>query len=364
MSLKLVNISKIFKDPDHANKEVVAVKDVNLEIFEGEMVSFLGPSGCGKTTTLRMVSGFENPTTGEIWLGNTMINDMPPNKRDTAMVFQSYAIFPHLSVGQNIAFGLELKGIKADVVKKEVEEIMSIMNLTNLYNRSPDQLSGGQQQRVALARSIVNKPSVLLFDEPLSNLDAKLRDLMRFEIRRIQQSFGITSIYVTHDQAEAMIVSDRIVVMNEGHIMQVGTPFEIYSHPANRFVADFIGRVNFLESIVEEIAEDGSYKVRIGENIKLINSSTGDFSVGDKVLTVIRPESLTVSVGERSKAAIFHGKVEKTVYLGPTVEYDIMVDGRENISAVTHNPVVAGFFNPGDMVNIDFNPAAAHLLGK
>ena len=363
MSLKLVNISKIFKDPDHANKEVIAVKDVNLEINEGEMVSFLGPSGCGKTTTLRIVSGFENPTTGEVWLGDKMINDLPPNKRDTAMVFQSYAIFPHLSVGQNIAFGLELKGFKADIVKKEVEEIMSIMNLTELYNRSPDQLSGGQQQRVALARSIINKPSVLLFDEPLSNLDAKLRDLMRFEIRRIQQSFGITSIYVTHDQAEAMIVSDRIVVMNEGHIMQVGTPFEIYSHPANKFVADFIGRVNFINGIVEETNEDASYKVGIGGKSKLITSSISPFSVGDKVLTVIRPESLSVSTGEQDSTAIFHGIVEKAVYLGPTVEYDIKIEGRENISAVTHNPVVEGVFKPGDRVNIDFNPAAAHLLG-
>ena len=362
MSLKLVNISKIFKDPDHANKEVIAVEDVNLEINEGEMVSFLGPSGCGKTTTLRMVSGFEVPTTGEVWLGENMINDLPPNKRDTAMVFQSYAIFPHLSVGQNIAFGLELKGVKADVVKKEVKEIMSIMNLTDLYNRSPDQLSGGQQQRVALARSIINKPSVLLFDEPLSNLDAKLRDLMRFEIRRIQQSFGITSIYVTHDQAEAMTVSDRIVVMNEGHIMQVGTPFEIYSHPANRFVADFIGRVNFLDGNVEEINDKKGYKVRIGENSKFIKSATGTFSVGDKVLTAIRPESLTVSIGEIDRASIFHGTVEKAVYLGATVEYDIQVNDRDIISAVTHNPVVEGVFKPGDRVNIDFDPEAAHLL--
>jgi iron(III) transport system ATP-binding protein len=328
------------------------------------MVSFLGPSGCGKTTTLRIVSGFENPTTGEVWLGDKMINDLPPNKRDTAMVFQSYAIFPHLSVGQNIAFGLELKGVKADIVKKEVEAIMATMNLTELYNRSPDQLSGGQQQRVALARSIINKPSVLLFDEPLSNLDAKLRDLMRFEIRRIQQSFGITSIYVTHDQAEAMTVSDRIVVMNEGHIMQVGTPFEIYSHPANKFVADFIGRVNFLDSIVEEKNKDGKYLVHIGKNVKLINSSTGNFTKGDKVLTVIRPESLTVSIGEKDSGSVYNGVVEKAVYLGATVEYDIMVDGREIISAVTHNPVIEGVFKSGDRVNIDFDPAAAHLLGE
>ncbi len=222
MSVKLVNISKIFKDPDHPRKQIVAVENANLEINEGEMVSLLGPSGCGKTTILRIISGFENPNTGEVWISGEMINDKPPNKRDTAMVFQSYAIFPHLSVGQNIGFGLELKGAKPPEVKREVEKIMATMNLTELYNRRPDQLSGGQQQRVALARSIINKPSVLLFDEPLSNLDAKLREQMRLEIRRIQQSFGITSIYVTHDQAEAMTVSDRIVVMNEGRIMQIG----------------------------------------------------------------------------------------------------------------------------------------------
>lgn len=362
MSLKLVNISKIFKDPDHPRKEVVAVEGVNLEINEGEMVSFLGPSGCGKTTTLRIVSGFENPTTGEIWLGDRMINDLPPNKRDTAMVFQSYAIFPHLSVGQNIAFGLELKGVKHDVVKKEVENIMKIMNLTDYYNRRPDQLSGGQQQRVALARSIINKPSVLLFDEPLSNLDAKLRDQMRFEIRRIQQSFGITSIYVTHDQAEAMTVSDRIVVMNEGHIMQVGAPFEIYSHPANRFVADFIGRVNFLDSTIEEKTADRGYRVRINSVEKFIKSASRGFADGQKVLTVVRPESLKVSRGENDGRSLFQGVVEKVVYLGPTAEYEIKVSGREVISAVTNNPVEEGLYGVGDKVNIDFNPDAAHLL--
>ena len=246
MSVKLVNISKIFGDQGNAQKKVVAVNDVNLEIKDGEMVTLLGPSGCGKTTTLRIVSGFETPTTGEVWISGKMVNNIPPNKRDTSMVFQSYAIFPHLSVAQNIGFGLELKGWEKKKIEKEVRRIMEIMEFPELYSRRPEQLSGGQQQRVALARAIINKPSVLLFDEPLSNLDAKLRVQMRMEIRKIQKAFGIMSIYVTHEQEEALTISDRIVVMNEGKIMQAAIPIEIYSYPKNRFVADFIGRVNFI----------------------------------------------------------------------------------------------------------------------
>lgn len=361
MSLKLVNISKIFNDPDHPQKQVTAVEDVNLEINEGEMVSFLGPSGCGKTTTLRIVSGFETPTTGEIWLSGEMINNLPPNKRDTAMVFQSYAIFPHLSVGQNIAFGLELKGYDKKVIKEEVDKIMEIMNLQEYYNRRPDQLSGGQQQRVALARSIINRPSVLLFDEPLSNLDAKLREQMRFEIRRIQQTFKITSIYVTHDQAEAMIVSDRIVVMNEGHIMQVGTPFEIYSKPVNQFVADFVGRVNTIDGTMDEEITGEGYRINFGTKTKIIPGEL-EISKNDRVKVIVRPESLKVLRLTKEADPLFSGIIEKVVYLGPTVEYDIKIKGRAPIYAVTHNPVEEGFFKMGEKVGIDFSPAAAHLL--
>ena len=244
MSVRLVDISKEFADPERAGGLMLAVRDMNLEIGEGEFITLLGPSGCGKTTTLRMVAGFEIPTKGEIWINDEMVNDVPPNKRDTTMVFQSYAIFPHMSVEQNVGFGLELKGRPKAEIREETAKVMEVMGITELGKRRPDQLSGGQQQRVALARAVVNRPRVLLFDEPLSNLDAKLRETMRVEIRRIQQTFGITSIYVTHDQAEAMTVSDRIVVMEKGLVMQVGTPFEVYSRPNCRFVADFIGKVN------------------------------------------------------------------------------------------------------------------------
>jgi len=361
MSVTLKNISKVFKDPENISREFTAVKGVNLEIHDGEMVTFLGPSGCGKTTTLRIISGFENPTTGEVWIADQKVNDIPPNKRDTSMVFQSYAIFPHLSVAQNIGFGLELKGVKAKEIKQQVEEIMSVMNLSNLYSRRPDQLSGGQQQRVALARAIINKPKVLLFDEPLSNLDAKLRDQMRIEIRRIQQTFGITSIYVTHDQDEAMTVSDRIMVMNEGEVMQIGTPFEIYSRPSNNFVADFIGRVNFIPAKVLEVNPGGITIDSFGHR-KTIPSWQGEFSKGDSIKVVIRPESLILRSSDASESFIT-GKIQRSVYLGPTVEYEIQADDiAAPVLAVTYNPVEEGFYKDGEKLGIDFNPAAAHIL--
>lgn len=359
MSVTLESIYKHFADPNHPDRRVTAVEDVSLEIKEGEMVTFLGPSGCGKTTTLRIVSGFETPDSGSVRIGGQEVNHLPPNKRDTSMVFQSYAIFPHLSVGQNIGFGLELRGKKPAEVKAEVTKIMEVMNLTNLYNRRPDQLSGGQQQRVALARAIINRPKVLLFDEPLSNLDAKLREQMRVEIRRIQQTFGITSIYVTHDQAEAMTVSDRIVVMNKGRVKQVGTPFQIYSRPENHFVADFIGRVNAIGCTVEAV-EEGRIRVGYPGGTKTLTSHSGTFAPGQAALTVVRPESLRLS---RSGSGLFHGTVDKRVYLGPTAEYVITVkELAATIQAVTHNPVEEGFLEVGDTVSIDFTDAAAHLI--
>jgi len=362
MSVKLVNISKVFKDQEDVRKRVIAVDHVNLEIKEGEMVTLLGPSGCGKTTTLRIISGFETPSSGEVWISEKMVNNIPPNKRDTSMVFQSYAIFPHLSVAQNIGFGLELKGWKTKDIKVEVKKIMEIMEFSELYNRRPDQLSGGQQQRVALARAIINKPSVLLFDEPLSNLDAKLRIQMRIEIRRIQKAFGITSIYVTHDQEEAMTVSDRIVIMNEGKIMQVATPFEIYSYPANAFVADFIGRVNFIPTKVKSISKKGCV-VNFGNGQKEIHPHYGEFKTDDKVILIVRPESIKMSSCEKDKTYPIKGRIDKLVYLGPTTEYEIEVDGfNRKINAVIYNPIEEGFFHEGDWVNIDFNAAATHIL--
>lgn len=359
MSVKLVDVTKVFTDHDDRQKEFTAVSHVNIEIEEGEMVTFLGPSGCGKTTTLRIISGFETQTSGDVFIDGELVNDLPANKRNTSMVFQSYAIFPHLSVSQNIGFGLELKGMKMDAIKIEVDKIMEVMGLTSLGNRRPSQLSGGQQQRVALARAIVNKPRVLLFDEPLSNLDAKLREQMRIEIRRIQQQFGITSIYVTHDQSEAMTVSDRIMVMDKGEIKQLGTPFEIYSRPSNRFVADFIGRANFIEGLVCGLQD--AVSIQVGKTVLRFPSFNPDVEEGKIGIVVIRPEGLVL--GKTSSSAFFNGTVSHAVYLGSSMEYEISVDGREDpIIAVSNNPVKEGFFHVGDPVGISFDPVSAHVI--
>ncbi|RKX77760.1 MAG: ABC transporter ATP-binding protein [Spirochaetes bacterium] len=363
MSVKLQNISKFFSDPEYPDKGVAAVVDCNLDILEGEMVTLLGPSGCGKTTTLRVISGFESPTSGSVYIDNDDVTSTPPNKRDTSMVFQSYAIFPHLTVAQNIGFGLSLRKKPKNEIEKEVRDIMRMTGLEDMYNRRPDQLSGGQQQRVALARAIINKPRVLLFDEPLSNLDAKLREQMRVEIRRIQKTFGITSIYVTHDQDEAMTVSDRIVVMNEGRVQQVGTPFEIYSRPVNTFVADFIGQANFLDArVLRKSAE--SVDIMIGTAEKNIKSWSGNPEVGDTVKVVVRPESLRVKKSKDKNDGL-NGVISTQVYLGPSVEYQIDQKKKtETFHAVTYNPVESGFFSIGDKVSVDFNSAAAHILAE
>ncbi|MEN6600106.1 MAG: ABC transporter ATP-binding protein [Rectinema sp.] len=368
MSVRLINISKEFPDPEREGGRVLAVRDFNLEVAEGEFVTLLGPSGCGKTTTLRIIAGFETPTTGEVWINGKNVNNDPPNKRDTSMVFQSYAIFPHMSVEQNVGFGLELKGRPKAEISREVRQIMEVMGIADLAHRRPDQLSGGQQQRVALARSIINKPSVLLFDEPLSNLDAKLREQMRVEIRRIQQTFKITSVYVTHDQVEAMTVSDRIVVMDKGYMMQIGTPFEIYSRPSNRFVADFIGKVNLLPVRFER-EDSGRYfaKDERGLHFEAMSAVPG-LKSGQEALFMLRPESLSVeseestSSSELERMILARGIVDKAVYLGSTVEYEIDVSLDRPMLAVSHDPVNVGFWKPGDSVILRYSPRAAHLL--
>jgi len=374
MSVRLVNITKEFADPERAGGIMLAVRDMNLEIKEGEFVTLLGPSGCGKTTTLRMVAGFEAPTKGEIWISGEMVNDVPPNKRDTTMVFQSYAIFPHMSVEQNVGFGLELKGRPKAEIREETAKVMDVMGITELGKRRPDQLSGGQQQRVALARAVVNRPRVLLFDEPLSNLDAKLRETMRVEIRRVQQTFGITSIYVTHDQAEAMTVSDRIVVMEKGLVMQVGSPFDVYSRPKSRFVADFIGKVNLFPVTVIEAG--ASPKVRDPRGRELFAGSVDrELKAGDEALLTVRPESLRLGEAEDAptgelpggaeSAKIFgEGKVTKAVYLGSVIEYEIDAGYEKPLLAISYDPIDGEFYKVGDTVSFSFSRKAAHILPR
>lgn len=355
MYLTLENITKVFASRGNVS-EVTAVNDVNIEIKKGELVTLLGPSGCGKTTTLRMIAGFEFPTQGKIILDDKEINSLPPHKRDMSMVFQSYAIFPHLTVFENIAYGLKVKRLHKDIITDRVNKVLDLVHLEGYGSRAPTQLSGGQQQRVALARALVMEPKVLLMDEPLSNLDAKLREEMRTEIRRIQQELNITSVYVTHDQIEAMTLSDRIVIMNLGIIEQVGSPLEIYRYPNSRFVADFIGRANFVSGIVQDQHKRDLTVSVLGETLKLKNIQR-EFKSQEKVTLIVRPEMVrTKKTGE-----LFKGIIRRSVYLGDMIEYDVEVGG-QLITGVETDPYVMDLFPEGETVTIGFAEGCIQVL--
>src|SRR5687768_13625694 len=285
-TVALERLTKEFHSPE--GRAVVAVDDVSLSFGGGSFVTFLGPSGCGKTTTLRMIAGFENPTTGRILVDGNDVSRRTPDKREMGMVFQSYALFPHLSVFENVAYGLRLRRRSGATLREAVDRTLELVNLQGLGSRRPSELSGGQQQRVALARAMAIEPRVLLFDEPLSNLDAKLRVSLRSEIRRIQQTLGITSVYVTHDQSEAMALSDVVVVMNAGRVEQSGSPDEVYRRPVTRFVADFIGRANFVEGRADGVA-DGTVEVALFGQRMRVPAAEGVTS-GGPVTVVVRPE--------------------------------------------------------------------------
>lgn len=357
MYLRLENLSKIFTSRD-GGKEVRAVDAVNLDIEQGDFVTLLGPSGCGKTTTLRLIAGFEFPNAGRIVLDGQDIADEPPNKRDMAMVFQSYAIFPHLSVFENIAYGLKIKNISGAELRKQVGHALDMTELTGLENRQPNQLSGGQQQRVALARCLVMQPKVLLFDEPLSNLDAKLRVQMRSEIRRIQQDLGITSVYVTHDQDEAMVLSDKIVVMNGGRIQQVGSALDIYRRPANRFVADFIGRANFLPVAVLGREADGWRVGLAGIELVVDGAPEANFTPGSQALLLVRPESMRLRPDGEGRLT---GRVERTAYLGSLAEYDLELAG-QRVAAVRYDPGESDLYPVGAQVGVELIEENLYLI--
>jgi iron(III) transport system ATP-binding protein len=301
---------------------VTAVDNVSLDVAPGEFITLLGPSGCGKTTILRMISGFEEATEGHIRLDGRVIDTVPPQRRPTAMVFQSYALFPHLTVAQNIAYGLQLQRRSRQEITSSMRMAVTSMNLVGLEQRSPHELSGGQQQRVALARALVMQPKVLLFDEPLSNLDAKLRGAMRAEILRIQRMFAITGIYVTHDQDEAMSLSDRIVVMNKGRVEQMAPPGEIYQRPASVFVADFIGRANFLEVAPQGRATDGRLTVNVlGQQLDVPAHPGVIAADGAGAYLMVRPE--TVGLAPVTDGGTGTGTVLRSTFHGPTVDYEI-----------------------------------------
>src|SRR5687767_9826466 len=348
--VRLVGLSKRYGD-------VGALESLSLDVAPGELVSLLGPSGCGKTTTLRLVAGFLTPESGEIWVGDRRVSSpqsvVPPERRQMAMIFQSYALWPHMTVAQDVAYGLRFRAERG----RRVAEMLKVVQLADLGARYPGELSGGQQQRVAVARALVVEPEILLLDEPLSNLDANLREEMRFEIRRLHETFGITTLYVTHDQAEAMVISDRVAVLEHGRLAQVGTPEDLFRRPRSRFVAEFIGKTNIVEATatgVDTVAR-GGWRLRVGDK---------DMTPGAEVLVSVRPHEIRMSFGVTAARGdnAFAATVRRASYLGTAVDYQVAVDGADITLRVT--APVAPRFVVGDAVTLNVEPASCVALRR
>lgn len=344
--------------------EVVAVDNVSFDIKEGTFTTLLGPSGCGKTTMLRMIAGFFDPTKGEIYLRDRRLNGLPPFARPTSMVFQDYALFPHMTVAQNVGYGLRMRREPRDVIDKKVKETLGMLGLQDLAERRPDRLSGGQQQRVSLARSLILEPEVLLLDEPLSNLDAKLRERIKTELRAIQQDLGITTIYVTHDQEEALALSDQIAVMDKGRVAQLGSPTEVYYYPSNEFVADFVGTVNLVPGKITE-RQKNTYKVNTKFGQVTIDARDTDIKQGEDVCVSVRPETIRISASPFPEGEAFinlaRGKIKVASFLGKIALYWVDIDGTE---------IIVEHYNPGPggtmsgQVHLAFDPTRMHILSR
>ncbi|MEN3539980.1 ABC transporter ATP-binding protein [Microbispora sp. ZYX-F-249] len=325
-----IELDNVVKEYVSHGEVVRAVKGVSLAIAEGEFFSLLGPSGCGKTTSMRMIAGFEDPTQGVVRLHGEDVTNVPPNKRDINMVFQSYALFPHMNVWDNVAFGLKRKKVPDTEIKRRVGEILEVVDLVGREKRRPKEMSGGQQQRVALARALVNRPRALLLDEPLGALDLKLRQAMQIELKRIQREVGITFVYVTHDQSEALTMSDRIAVMNDGLVEQLAGPREIYERPASKFVAGFIGTSNLLSGTVQHVGGDTAV-LALGQSDRILIPADGTLSAGQTVDLTVRPEKIKIAKDRpEGDLSVVRGTVAEVVYLGTSNSYVVMLgDGAE-----------------------------------
>ena len=342
---------------------MAAVDNVTLSIEEGELFTLLGPSGCGKTTLLRLIAGFYAPDAGDIRFDGQRVNDMPPHERGIGMVFQNYALWPHMTVFDNAAYGLKLRKIGRAEIAARVEAVLEKVKLGGLGDRYPGQLSGGQQQRVALARALVLNPKILLLDEPLSNLDAKIRVQVRQEIRKLQKELGITTIYVTHDQEEALTLSDRIAVFNQGKVFQVGTPKELYERPANRFVADFIGINNLIDGTVEAV-EPRERRLRVKTALGALSALLDErFQVGTRCILCIRPENATVDDAAAPDRNLVQGRITFAAYLGNTLRYDVEVSPGHVFKVDVRDPWHHEMRSMGSTVAVSFPAGSTVAIG-
>jgi spermidine/putrescine transport system ATP-binding protein len=359
-AIELIEVAKEF----HSGGETVAaVRGIDLAIARGEFFSMLGPSGCGKTTTMRMIAGFEDPTRGTVYLDGEDVTAVAPNKRDVNMVFQSYALFPHMDVVENVAFGLRRKKVGKSEITRRVGEMLEIVDLTGREKRRPRELSGGQQQRVALARALVNHPAALLLDEPLGALDLKLRQAMQVELKRIQREVGITFVYVTHDQGEALTMSDRIAVMNDGVVEQLGTPEEIYEHPKTRFVAGFIGTSNLLTGKVSRI-DDGTGVIEPGPGERVIVPLRGiPIAPGETVELTVRPEKIQFAIEPGPAGCALRGTVAEVVYLGTSTSFTVSTSTGADMVVFQQNLGSAGPVpSRGEQLWLTWESAHSYLI--
>lgn len=344
MKKELINLKNVYK---YFDGEMI-LEDLNLTIYENEFVTLLGPSGCGKSTTLRILGGFITPDSGQVIFDGKDITNLAPNKRNINTVFQKYALFPHMNISENIAFGLRIQNKSEEFIQEKINYALKLVNLEKFRNRKPSSLSGGQQQRIAIARAIVNEPKVLLLDEPLGALDLKLRQNMQYELMRLKDELGITFIYVTHDQEEALTMSDKIVVMNQGYIQQIGSPQDIYNEPENSFVADFIGDSNIIDAVM---VKDKLVHF-LGKDVECVDTNMG---INKPVDIVIRPEDIELNIDGK---ATFNGEVTSLIFKGVHWEMDVDVNGYELLVHSTEH------FNPGTKVNVYIKPFNIQVMNK
>ena len=349
--VKLENFSKSYGD-----KEII--KNIDLDVYEGEFLTLLGSSGCGKTTSLRSISGLDYPTTGKVYIDGEDVTNLEPPKRQVNTIFQNYALFPLMTIEENISFGLKMKKVPKKEIKERVDKMLELVHLNGYEKRKPKDLSGGEQQRVSIVRGLINNPKVLLLDEPLSALDLKLRKKMQIELKQLQRKLGITFIYVTHDQDEALTMSDRIVVLREGKIEQIGSPIEVYEEPNSLYVADFLGEANIFNGKI--LSSDGSKKTLVTNNREVITIQTDEYNVGDEVNIVVRPENIKVSKTER-KTNCFEGKITEQIYDGAFTKLMVKVNKNTIKILLTGNDKL---YNKGDIIYLYWTIEDAIILGS